>query len=42
MNQIIIDTRVIKGNVKMPNIPLKDNTEVKVIVVPKAILSKMS
>jgi hypothetical protein len=42
MSQIIVDTRVIKGNLKVPNIPLKDNTEVKVIVIPKADLLKMS
>ena len=42
MSQIIVDTRVTKGNLKLPNIPLEDNTEVKVIVIPKAKLSKMS
>ncbi len=42
MSQIIIDTRVINGNLELQNIPLEDDTEVKVILIPKANLSKMS
>jgi hypothetical protein len=42
MTQIILDTRVTKGHLKLQNIPLEDDTEVKVIVIPKASLSKMS
>ena len=42
MSQIVVDTRVTNGNLKLRNIPLADDTEVKVIVIPKANLSKMS
>jgi hypothetical protein len=42
MSQIIIDTKVTKGNLQLQNIPLEDDTEVKIIVIPKAILHKMS
>ena len=42
MSQIILDTRVTNGHLKLQDIPLADETEVKVIVIPKANLSKMS
>ncbi|MFQ5639968.1 MAG: hypothetical protein ACE5IR_18465 [bacterium] len=42
MSQIIVNTRVTNGYLKLQNIPLEDDTEVKVIVIPKANLSKMS
>jgi hypothetical protein len=41
MSQIMVDTRVTNGHLKLQNIPLEDDTEVKVIVIPKASLSKM-
>lgn len=42
MSQIVIETKVINGKLRLQNIPLKDDTEVKVIIIPKANLSKMS
>jgi len=42
MNQIIIDTRITNGYLKLHDIPLEDDTEVRVIVIPKVNLSKMS
>lgn len=42
MSQIIIDSRISKGHLRLQNIPLADDTEVKVIVIPKANLSKLS
>ncbi len=42
MSQIIVDTRISKGHLKLQDIPLEDDTEVKVIVIPKANLTKMS
>ena len=42
MSQIIVDSKINKGNLHVQNIPLEDNTDVKVIVIPKANLEKMS
>ncbi|HEX3036778.1 MAG TPA: hypothetical protein VHT73_16945, partial [Thermodesulfobacteriota bacterium] len=42
MSKIIIDTRIVNGQLKLQGIPLEDNTEVKVVVIPKVNLSKMS
>jgi len=42
MNQIIIDTRITNGYLKLQDIPLENDTEVRVIVIPKINLSKMS
>lgn len=42
MSQFVVETRISKGYITLQNIPLEDNTEVKVIVIPKANLSKMS
>ncbi len=42
MSQIVVDSRVTNGHLKLRDIPLADDTEVKVIVIPKANLSKMS
>ncbi|MFQ5583466.1 MAG: hypothetical protein ACE5GL_03415 [Calditrichia bacterium] len=41
MSQFIIETRVHKGHLEVKNIPFFDDTEVKVIVIPKAYLNKM-
>ncbi len=41
MNQYVADTHVTNGQLELRNIPIKDNTEVRVIVIPKAMLSKM-
>jgi len=42
MKQIIIDTRITNGYLKLHDIPLENDTEVRVIVIPKVNLSKMS
>lgn len=42
MKQIVVDTRVTSGYLKVKNIPYEDDTEVKVIIIPKAKLSRMS
>ena len=42
MNQYVTDTRVSNGHLELRNVPIKDNTEVRVIVIPKANLSKMA
>ncbi len=42
MKQIVVDTRVTSGHLKLKNIPFDDDTEVKVIIIPKAKLSRMS
>jgi len=42
LGQIILNTRVTNGHLKLQNIPLEDDTEVQVIVIPKLDLSKMS
>ena len=42
LSQIILNTRIKNGHIKLQNIPLDDNTEVQVIVIPKLDLSKMS
>lgn len=42
MSQIVVDSKINKGNLQLQNIPLEDNTEVKVIVIPKANLDKIT
>lgn len=42
MNQFIADTKIVKGRLELSNIPFSDNMEVKVIVIPKVNLDKMS
>ena len=42
MSQIVLDSRITNGLLNLKNIPLDDNTEVKVIVIPNINLSKMS
>mgnify|MGYP005726075265 CR=1 FL=1 len=42
MNQFVVDTRIIKGHLEINDIPFSDNMEVKVIVIPKIKLEKMS
>ena len=42
MNQFVADTRIIKGHLELNDIPFSDNMEVKVIVIPKIKLEKMS
>ncbi len=42
VRQFVIETRVKEGHVELNNIPFSDETEVKVIVIPKVNLAKMS
>lgn len=42
MRQFVAETSVINGHLELKNIPFADNIHVKVIVIPKAELSKMS
>lgn len=42
MSHVMVDTRVTNGYLRLQDIPLEDDTEVKVIVIPKANLAKMS
>lgn len=42
MTQYSKDTHVLKGHIEINDIPLPDNMEVKVFVVPKVNLSKFS
>ena len=42
MSQIVLYSRITNGLLNLKNIPLDDNTEVKVIVIPKINLLKMS
>lgn len=42
MNQFVTETRVAGGRLELFNLPFSDATEVKVFVIPKADLSKMS
>ena len=41
MNRFVVDSRVINGHLKLQGLPLED-IEVKVILIPKVNLSKMS
>jgi len=42
MRQFVVETRVKRGHVELNNIPFSDETEVKVIVIPKVNLTKVS
>ncbi len=42
MSQFVIDTRVKKGHLEVNNVPFSDETEVKVVIIPKVDVSKMS
>lgn len=42
MNQFIVDTRIIKGRLELNDVPFSDEQEVKVIVIPRVKLDKMS
>jgi hypothetical protein len=42
MNQFVTETLITNGHLKLDNIPFADDMHVKVIVIPKADLSKMS
>lgn len=42
MSQFIVETRVKRGHVEVDNIPFSDETDVRIIVIPKVNLTKMS
>jgi hypothetical protein len=42
MNQFVSETSITNGHLELNNIPFADDMHVKVIVIPKADLSKMS
>ena len=42
MHQLTIETRVKHGQLQINNIPFVDDTEVKVVVIPKVNVEKMS
>ena len=42
MRQFVVETRVKKGHIELNNIPFSDETEVKIIVIPKVNLTKIS
>lgn len=42
MSQLTIETRIKHGQLLINNIPFADETDVKVIVIPKVNLKKMS
>ncbi len=42
MPQFITDTAIKNGGITLRKIPFRDNTKVKVVLIPKAELSKMS
>ena len=42
MTQYITDSTVKKGHIELDNIPLPDNSEVKVYVIPKTNIDNLS
>jgi hypothetical protein len=42
MSQFVTEARIEKGRLELFNIPFSDATEVKVFVIPKVDLSRMS
>lgn len=42
MNQFVAETRIAGGRLELFDLPFSDATEVKVFVIPKAELGKMS
>jgi len=42
MRQFIVEAHVKKGHLQLHDVPFPDETELKVIVVPKVNLAKMS
>ncbi len=41
MTQYITETKVEKGTINLSDIPIKNNTDVKVIIIPKVELDKL-
>ena len=42
MNQYVIDARIKDGYLSISNLPFKEETDVKVIVIPKVIFNELS
>jgi hypothetical protein len=42
MNQYVIDTRIKNGYLSIKNLPFKEETDVKVIVMPKVNFGELS
>ncbi len=42
MHQLTIETRVKHGQLQLNNMPFADDTEVKVVIIPKVNVEKMS
>lgn len=42
MPQFVMETRIKKGHLELNNVPFSDETEVKIIVIPKVNLTRMS
>ena len=42
MSQIIKESKISKGHLELDNIPFEDDTEMKVILIPKVKTDKMS
>lgn len=42
MSQYTTETRIKEGNLKLSNIPIANDTDVKVIIIPKIDLEKLN
>jgi len=42
MSQYITETKIKKGSINLSDIPIKNNTDVKVIIIPKVEIEKLS
>lgn len=42
MSNFVVETFIKNGELKLHKIPFKDNTKVKVVLIPKVKLAKMS
>ncbi|MBU2447310.1 MAG: hypothetical protein KJ666_17295 [Bacteroidetes bacterium] len=42
MNQYVVDARIKDGHLSIGNLPFKEETDVKVIVIPKVNFSELS
>ncbi len=42
MEQFVVETRIKNGHIELNNIPFPNDTEVKIITIPKTNLKKLS
>lgn len=42
MKQYTVETKIKEGNIEISNIPIADNTDVKVIIIPKIDMEKLN